>query len=577
MYAGYTDGTLLFAVGMAGREISAGTLHRAVGEIDSADFVLPPSNTMRDVPIKRASVISIQKDGVEIFRGSAADTSTDLRGGRTYSVDGAMLWLADIRKPPFVMTEDTVTYYVTALLTQYNAACLPAKQIQLGTIDTTLPSLAVEQTEYKTILALLQEGMQAVGGTLRIRYEDGGIYLDVLKAYNHRCAQQVDIRKNLLDLTDKIDGADLITRVYPIGKDGLTIAGVNDGATYLANAAAEALYGRIDGTLRVDTDDAAALKAAAATYLAQNCGLSRGIQVSAADLSGTDITLEPYHIGDSVRVVSPPHGIDTIMTVSKLDTSLVGGKDTMTLGWSSRTLTGAVASGGGGSSSGTTTSGGGGTIDVDSALSPTSTNPIQNKAVKAALDDKLDKTGGTLTGNLTGEYITGTWLRTMAATDLNATPARIPVLDSSGWLYYRTLAEIKADIAATVTGADYILSQGTTGVWTWRKWASGIAEMWGIFEADSLAVDTAWGSVYYGTWMHVAANKNGRKYPFAFTDAPVVTATPYSPSTDFWLLTDSANNVGTALTHAPAYACVLPRSSTITNPQIHYHVVGKYK
>lgn len=79
--------------------------------------------------------------------------------------------------------------------------------------------------------------------------------------------------------------------------------------------------------------------------------------------------------------------IDTIMTVSKLDTSLVGDKDTMTLGWSSRTLTGAVASGGG-SSSGTTTSGGGGTIDVDSALSLDSTNPVQNKVVTAALADK---------------------------------------------------------------------------------------------------------------------------------------------------------------------------------------------
>nr|DAF39931.1 MAG TPA: tail protein [Caudoviricetes sp.] len=395
MYAGYVNGRLLFAAGMDGYEISAGTIHRADGECDSADFKLPASNIMRDVPVKRASVISIRRDGKEVFRGSVADTSTDLRGGRAYSVDGAMLWLADIRKPPFTMTEDTMTYYVTALLTQYNAACLPAKQIQLGTIDTTLPRLAVEQTEYKTILALLQEGAQAVGGTLRIRYEDGGIYLDVLKAYNHRCAQQVDIRKNLLDLTDKIDGADLITRVYPIGKDGLTIASVNDGATYLANATAEALYGRIDGTLRVDTDDAAALKAAAATYLAQNCGLSRGIQVSAADLSGTDITLEPYHIGDNVRVVSPPHGIDTIMTVSKLDTSLVGDKDTMTLGWSSRTLTAAVASGGGGSSGGTTTSGGGGTIDVDSALSTTSTNPVQNKVVTAALASKASTAAAT--------------------------------------------------------------------------------------------------------------------------------------------------------------------------------------
>lgn len=126
-------------------------------------------------------------------------------------------------------------------------------------------------------------------------------------------------------------------------------------------------------------------------------------------------------------------------------------------------------------------------------------------------------------------------------------------------------------------GTDYIAEQGTTGVWTWRKWASGTAELWGVFSADSLAVNNAWGSVYYGTWMHLTVNKNGREYPFIFTDTPVVIATPYSPSTDFWLLTDSENNVGTPQTHAPAYACVLPASGTITGPQIHYHVIGKYK
>lgn len=387
MYAGYTDGTLLFAVGMAGREISAGTLHRAVGEIDSADFVLPPSNAMRDVPIKRASVISIQKDGTEIFRGSLTDTSTDLRGSRTYSVDGAMLWLDDICKAPFTLSPSTVEYYVTALLTQYNAACAPARKILLGTVDSALPTLSVQHTEYVSTLSLLQEAMTAVGGTMRLRYAGGSVYLDVHKSYRHMCTQQVDIRKNLLNLTDKIDGASLLTRVYPVGKDGLTIDSVNGGVSYLINADAEALYGRIDGTVQVDTDDPAVLKSTAASYLAKNCGLSRGIEVSAADLSGTDITLEPYHIGDSVRVVSPPHGIDTIMTVSKLDTSLVGDKDTMTLGWSSRTLTGAVASGGGGSSGGSAAASGGG-VDVDSALSDTSTNPVQNKIVTAALNSK---------------------------------------------------------------------------------------------------------------------------------------------------------------------------------------------
>lgn len=241
----------------------------------------------------------------------------------------------------------------------------------------------------------------------------------------------------------------------------------------------------------------------------------------------------------------------------------------------------------------------GSSVTVDAALSATSTNPVQNKAVKAALDakadasaldskadktaldakadasalaGKMDKSGGTFTGNVYGQYFVGTWLQTTAASDLGRTPGKIAVLDDFGWVYYRTPAELLTDL-----GADYIESQGTTGSWTWRKWHSGIAEMWAVFGATSLAVNNAWGSVYYGTWMNSTANKNGRKYPFAFTDTPVVTATPYSPSTDFWLLTDSQNNLGTPKTYAPAYACVLPGSTTITNPQIHYYVTGKYK
>jgi len=37
---------------------------------------------------------------------------------------------------------------------------------------------------------------------------------------------------------------------------------------------------------------------------------------------------------------------------------------------------------------------------VDSSLSASSTNPVQNKAVKTALDNKLDTAGGTISGRL---------------------------------------------------------------------------------------------------------------------------------------------------------------------------------
>ena len=52
----------------------------------------------------------------------------------------------------------------------------------------------------------------------------------------------------------------------------------------------------------------------------------------------------------------------------------------------------------------------------------------------------------TLDGNLTGKYLTGTWLQTTAATDLNSTPPKVAVLDNSGWVYSRTPNELKSDM-----------------------------------------------------------------------------------------------------------------------------------
>lgn len=95
----------------------------------------------------------------------------------------------------------------------------------------------------------------------------------------------------------------------------------------------------------------------------------------------------------------------------------------------------------------------GGGVIVDTAMSSTSTNPVQNKVIKSALDGKLDKSGGTMTGNLIGQYITGTWLQTTAASDLGRTPGKIAVLDDSGWVYHRTPAELLADIGAATVSA----------------------------------------------------------------------------------------------------------------------------
>ena len=138
---------------------------------------------------------------------------------------------------------------------------------------------------------------------------------------------------------------------------------------------------------------------------------------------------------------------------------------------------------------------------VDTTLSNTSTNPVQNKVIKAALsskadntaldakadktalDGKLDKTGGTLTGNLTGKYLTGTWLQTTASVDLSRTPEKVAVLDEVGWVYYRTPAELKSDI-----GADAVVTTSSDGLMS----AADKSKLDGIATgATKITVDTA--------------------------------------------------------------------------------------
>lgn len=55
----------------------------------------------------------------------------------------------------------------------------------------------------------------------------------------------------------------------------------------------------------------------------------------------------------------------------------------------------------------------------------------------------LPITGGTLTGNLTGQYLTGTWLQTTSVGDKAGNFATI---DGEGWIYYRTPAEAVTDL-----------------------------------------------------------------------------------------------------------------------------------
>lgn len=115
--------------------------------------------------------------------------------------------------------------------------------------------------------------------------------------------------------------------------------------------------------------------------------------------------------------------------------------------------------------------------------------------------------------------------------------------------------------------ADYVVEQGTDGIWTYRKWNSGIAELWGTYTGTSVT-PTAWGNIY-------ASDTIPRiDYPFAFTSAPQVQVTPRYAGTGggFWIYCVGAGYT----TQTPFYGAGRANNTAIV-PCIDFYVIGRWK
>lgn len=65
-----------------------------------------------------------------------------------------------------------------------------------------------------------------------------------------------------------------------------------------------------------------------------------------------------------------------------------------------------------------------------------------------------------------------------------------------------TLAEalgVSQGTEKTSAAVDFVTEQGTSGIWTYRKWNSGIAECWGAYASASYAMTQQSGNGYYTT------------------------------------------------------------------------------
>ena len=355
MYKVYSDGQLLYHSKLESLKIFNPSLELELNKTGSFLFTLHADHPRHSLIQKLKSIITVYQDDFLLFRGRALEDEVGWHNEKAFSCEGQLAFLLDSVLRPFAFT-GTPAEFAAYVLTLHNSQVDASKQFTLGTV-TVEGLVTYDTTEYLTAKETLEKALlEPLGGYFMTRYEDGVAYLDYLASITLLAPQTIEFGKNLLDLKRVRKGADIATVIIPLGakikdeegKDTetrLTIESVNGGADFVQDADAIAQYGVIVKTaIFDDISDPEQLKAKGQAYLADSVNLPETIELTAADMAAAGADILSFPLGTQVRVISRPHAISQLFTVSKLSINLLDpGANKMTLGKTVAGLADAVA------------------------------------------------------------------------------------------------------------------------------------------------------------------------------------------------------------------------------------------
>ena len=110
------------------------------------------------------------------------------------------------------------------------------------------------------------------------------------------------------------------------------------------------------------------------------------------------------------------------------------------------------------------------------------------------------------------------------------------------------------------------VTEGTSGIWSYRKWSNGRAELWGSYTVSGVACSNQFGSAMYRS-----AALTITSFPFSIYQ-PNLTASYESNGYGAFLWATST----TTETSPPSYYLVRAESGTINTGKINFHVIGKW-
>ena len=339
MYQIMCDDEILYDVRLKNRLLLSPVLNLEVGKNGTLSFALPPNNVLYNSIKQQKSIIKVlQVDKInnhyvstELFRGTVYSEKTDFYNRKQVVCEGELSFFNDSIVRPYSYQGDVGPLF-QKYVNEHNNVVDINKQFTPRRCTVTDPNGYITRANmnYPSTKSEMNEKLlDILGGHFETGEENGLRYIDYLAEYENISSQKIEFGKNELDISQFITSEDVATRIVPLGKKNeetgeyLTIKSVNNGLDYLQDDSAVALFGVKE--IQVVFDDVTLpenLKAKGQQVLQDRINKTVSIEVNAADLHNLDVNIEALRIGQYVRVISKPHGLDRLFLLSKLNLAL---------------------------------------------------------------------------------------------------------------------------------------------------------------------------------------------------------------------------------------------------------------
>lgn len=336
-----------------------------MGKAGALSFQIPPSNRYYNALPQLTTMITVEMDDVEIFRGRILTNNRNFNNVRTVYCEGDLAYLVDTVQKAERYNGKTHDLF-RKIIEAHNKRAGADKQFLVGDItienrDVVLSGKSDEvqdeetgKFDYKQIAinSIADEWQNSfdfiqnclidyTGGYLRTRRQNGKTYIDLLLDYGNTATQDIEFGKNMLDLTEEVSAEDVFTVLIPLGDENLTIESVNNGSDELVDATAVERYGRIVKTHVFDSvNTPETLLENGRRFLASNVNVPVTLTVKAVDMHLVDPNASPIYVGDKVHLISAAHGMADELVCTKIEYDLENpANNTYTFGTPKQSLT----------------------------------------------------------------------------------------------------------------------------------------------------------------------------------------------------------------------------------------------